>query len=190
MKNTETQQDNAISLAYTKFFAKFNEHETLDVSKWNLIDLLAYFCKRYEKHYGVKYTFRFNNTAPSKSYEMYRMKSLAQMITAEVPVLKDYIDWLFETEVVARKKRITALGFITNVELVNKYKFQYLVPNASIDRTTKLPSNYQKIIDDLCIIPLNTYGDLAFIYRDVEYKDVMDALVKAGMDIKTLDRVK
>jgi hypothetical protein len=188
-KSMETQQENEISSAYTKFFAKFKNHETLDISKWSLIDLLAYFCKRYEKHYGVKYTFRFNNNVPSKSYEMYRMKSLAQMITSDVAVLKDYIDWLFETEVVARKKRITALGFITNVELVNKYKFLKLIPNASIDRTTLLPANYLAIVKQYTA-PINNYGDLAFVKDNEDYKEMMEKLVEAGFDMKILEKVK
>jgi hypothetical protein len=183
----ETQQDNEISPAYTKFFAKFNEHETLDISKWSLIDLLAYFCKKYENHYGVKYTFRFNNNAPSKSYEMYRMKSLAQMITSDVAVLKNYIDWLFETEVIARKKRITALGFITNIELVNKFKF--MKPNDNIDRSTLLPANYMNIIKSFNA-PISNYGDLALIKDSEDYGEMMRALVVAGFDVKILDKVK
>jgi hypothetical protein len=188
-----------ISPAYQRFFARLPEHATLDTPKWGVVHILGYFCARYKKHYGIDYTFRFNNPAPSKSYEIFRIKSLAQMLSSDPTILKDYIDWLFETEVIARKKRITALGFITNVELVNKYKFERLLPGRTIDRATPLPPNYWQVIQNHGSIHtknIKTYGDLVFFKMGLnefsEPKDIelFKELKKAGMSMEMLGKVK
>ena len=40
---------------YKKFFAKFEEIETLDVSQWKVAHILGYFCKKYKETYGVHF---------------------------------------------------------------------------------------------------------------------------------------
>jgi hypothetical protein len=194
---TDPQLTDPISPAYQRFLNKLPEHATLDISKWGVVHILGYFCARYKKHYGVDYTFRFNNPAPSKSYEVYRIKSLAQMLSSDPTILKDYIDWLFETEVVARKKRITALGFITNVDLVNKYKFLKLAMGSkTIDRATKLPKQYIDAMAKHNVLIFD-YGTLAFVKQCVDagteeqhYADAINELKKIGMDLEILKRVK
>ena len=53
---------------YRQFFLKFPEIETLDTKDWKPVHLLAYFCKKYEEQYNMKYTFKFNSPSPLKCF--------------------------------------------------------------------------------------------------------------------------
>jgi len=189
MKNIDPQLTDAVSTAYQKWFAQFPEIETLPTKDWRPVHVIAYWVKLYKNHYGVDYTFKFNHTAPSKSWEIQNIKKISQQLSSDPQILKDYLDWFFQTIIVAKQKRITSIAILANPIDVNKYKFLKLIPNANIDRSTPLPPNYMTIIKSFNA-PINNYGELAFIRESEEYRGLMDALVGAGMDLKILDRVK
>lgn len=187
-----------LSIHYKKFFDKFPEIETTDIKAWSNTHVIAYFCKRYKAYYGVDYTFRFNSTAPGKSYEVFQINKLSSMLSAEPIILKDYIDYFFDTRIIAKKRRITSMAYMTDANVVNDYKFKKLLigKNINIDRTTVIPPNYTSVIRDFGS-NVRTYGDLAFVKRcvdngngDDKYKAMLVALAKAGLDISSLDRVK
>lgn len=180
------------SIHWEKFFAKFSEIESLPVEKWKETHLLAYFCALYKKHYGVSYTFKFNSTAPTKSYEIFRLRSLIQMISSDPVIIKDYIDWFFEHKIIQKKKRITSLAFVVDANHASEYKFKKLAMNTkeTIGRTTKLPPMYQQIIDEMKIA-CHTYGDLAFVAKGPsdEESEMLRRLKEKGLDLSVLDKV-
>lgn len=186
------------SVHYKKFFDKFPEISSLDVKEWDGTHIIAYFCKKYEDQYNTKYTFKFNSTAPTKSYEVFQIKKLASMLSSSPNILKDYIDWFFTNKIILRKRKITSMAFMTDANTVNEYKFKKLMIGKSIavDRSTTLPPNYIEVIRSFdCNI--NTYGELSFIKRvidnntsDPKYTEMLLQLKKSGMDIDSLDRVK
>jgi hypothetical protein len=186
----------AVSPAYKKFFDKFKQIETLETSKWEPAHIIGYFCKLYLNYYKVSYTFKFKNI-PSKSYEIYRLRELANMISSNPIILKDYIDWFFEKKIIAKKKRITSMAFLTDTIVVNEYKFSKLLIDKSkpINRAESLPTIYKNIIykyNDA----INTYGDLSFLKMtlgpdtDPKYYSMMEELKIVGLNIELLDRVK
>lgn len=186
------------SIHWKKFFVQFPEIETLDVKDWGAVHILSYFCKKYENHYNVKYSFRFNSTAPTKSYEIFQTKKLASMLSASPNILKDYIDWFFETKIIAKKRRITSMAFLTDFGVVNEYKFKKLLmgKQVSIDRATVIPPNYTVIIQKHGF-KFTNYGELSFLKRCIDtgngsqaHKDMLAELSKEGMDISVLDKVK
>jgi hypothetical protein len=186
------------SIHYKKFFERFPEIETIEVKEWSATHVIAYFCKKYKAYYGLDYTFRFNSTAPGKSYEVFQIGKLANMLSAEPVILKDYIDYFFEQKIINRKRRITSLAFLTDANVVNDYKFKKLLigKSISVDRSTAIPPNYIEVINEFGF-KLKTYGELSFVKRCVDngngnekYKDMLNALTKAGLDITLLDRVK
>ena len=71
MKDLKLNQ--AVSVHYEKFFNKFKEIDNIECKKWDISHILGYFCKKYEDFYGIKYSFKFNNSAPSKSFEVFQM---------------------------------------------------------------------------------------------------------------------
>jgi hypothetical protein len=187
------------SIHYKKFFDRFPEIESVAVNDWEGVHVIAYFCKKYEDYYGLKYSFKFNSTAPTKSYEVFQIRKLASMLSASPNILKDYIDWFFTNKIISRKRRITSMAFMTDTITVNEYKFKKLGinKNISIDRSTTLPPNYIEVITGFGQ-NISNYGELAFVKRcmdngnatDPKFREMMDALRKAGLDTNSLDRVK
>jgi hypothetical protein len=203
-KNKMTQEQNISiggypSIHWQKFFTRFPEVDTIAPRGWDNTLVIAYFCKKYKEQYQLDYTFKFNSTAPSKSYEVFQIRKLGSMLSTDAAILKNYIDWFFETKIIAKKRRITSMAFMTDANTVNEYKSKILAMNnnTSIDRSTILPPNYMKVIMEFGQ-NINTYGELAFVKMcmdngnatDEKCKEMMVALKADGMDISSLDKVK
>ena len=60
------------------FFIKFDEIDSLKVSKWKHVHLLSYFTRRYEQTYNRRYAFSFRGS-PSKCTEMVFIKKIFDM---------------------------------------------------------------------------------------------------------------
>lgn len=177
---------------YKKFFDKFKEIETLDISQWKIAHLLAYFSKKYKEAYNLNYSWKFNTPSPSKCFEVWQMNTLASKLSSNPKILKDYIDWGFENIVKRSKRRLTSISFMTSDPVVIDYKMKYLFSNKppSISRTLDLPIEYKNILIDFNV---NTYGDLAFIYQMSDMPDniklALNKLQDLGFDKSILDKI-
>lgn len=189
MKDTEVKLTDAVSPAYQKWFDQFPEIEILPIKEWKLVHIISYWTKLYKNHYSVDFTFKFNHTAPSKSFEVLQIKKISNMLSSDPEILKGYIDFFFEKIIITKKKRITSLALVADSNVINEYKKLLMNPNQSIDRTTFLPANYMNIIKSFNA-PISNYGDLAFIKDSEDYGEMMKVLVGAGFDVKVLDKVK
>lgn len=191
---------------WKKFFDQFGEIETLEVSKWKPLHLIAYFCKKYYETYNVKYSFKFNAPTPPKSFEVFQIKRLGLILSSDTTILKKYIDWAFEEKTSKAKRRLTSISFITNEELVNNYKLNVLLNNNAshnIDRSTPLPQEVYDIIFKFYGQEIKTYGDLAFL-NSAYTKGLLDTITsalfqsviesvefkKSGFDLSILGKVK
>ncbi len=181
---------------YKKFFEKFGEIETLDVTQWKTAHILGYFCKKYKETYGLDYSWKFNNPSPAKCFEVWQANTLAAKLSANPKILRDYIDWVFKNYVPKTKARFRSVSFITKDETVQDYKMNVLLAgqkNLSVDRSTSLPSNYADIIRELAGINIGTYGDLAFVSQMDPMPDnianAMNKLSEMGFDIEVLKRI-
>lgn len=186
---------------WAKFFDKFNEIETLDVSQWKVVHLLGYFIKKYKETYQIDYPWKFNNQNPNKSFEVWQMNTLAAKLSANPKILKDYIDWAYDNLVPKAKRRLTSISFMTKDEIVNPYKVDVLLggkKNLSVDRTTPLPTIFSEVVFNRMGHKFATYGDLAFvdqIYNDTQNEKhddwlaVRDELKDKGFDLEILSRV-
>lgn len=186
---------------WEKFFAQFSEIDTLENTKWKPVHLLAYFCKKYYDAYNVKYSFKFNSPSPVKSFEVFQIKKLGMLLSANPGILRDYIDWVYKEKVEKGKRRLTSISFMTNEDVVNNYKMNVLLANKKhlhIDRSTALPTDYRETIK--VVGPINTYGDLSFMYQSfksgafdvdlaLKFSDAMDKLEKLGLDLELLNRI-
>lgn len=186
-----------LSKPWQKFFAKFEEVETLKVSQWKDVHLLAYFCKRYESHYGKKFAFSFKG-APSKCTEVYMMKKLCAMLnTTNKKIVKQYIDWIFDQKIIPGKLKIRSIGYITTNGFGNEFNLHQQEIN-KIGRSTELPIEYKEIADTLKI-PIVTYGDLAFIKMAIDqspnnesrapYHTLFSALLAIGFEPSVLNNL-
>ncbi len=181
---------------WRKFFEKGQEFVTLDVNQWKIAHLLMYFENKYRETYGISYSWKYNKELPSKSFEVWQMNTLAAKLSANPKILRDYIDWVFQTHVPKTKARFRSVSFITKDETVQDYKMNVLLAgqkNLSVDRSTQLPSNYSDIIRELAGINITTYGDLAFISQMDPMPDniakAMEKLAEFGLDQNVLRRI-
>lgn len=201
MKSKKSDEENGGSLTdlpnekYQKFFSKFEEIDSLDVSEWKPVHLLGYFCKKYQDTYNVKYQFKFNNPSPTKSFEVFQIKKLASMLSANPKILKEYMDWIYENKVVKAKRRLTSISFMTVEGVVNDYKINILLKgkkNLNVDRSTPLPDKF-KVIFQQAGVTISNYGELAFLSQ---MSDMPEALTEAfqqaeqkGFDKEVLGRI-
>lgn len=180
---------------YKKFFDKFAEIETLDVSGWKPVHLLAFFCKKYKDTYSLDYKFKFNSPSPTKSFEVFQIKKLASMLTANPKILKEYIEWVYDTKVVKAKRRLTSISFMTVEGVVNEYKFDILLSgkkNLNVDRSTPLPEKFKTIFQEAGV-SISNYGELAFLSQMSDMPSpLLMAFEKAeqeGFDKEVLGRI-
>lgn len=193
VKKVQVEQLNlsdSVSETYKKFFNKFAEIETLPLKEWRTNHILAYICKKYEEYYKLKYTFKFNNPAPSKSFEVFQIKKLANMLSSDPEILKNYIDWIFQYKIIEKKKRITSLGYFTHADIVNEYKFKYLFNKkdvVGINRSDQLPENVA-ILCSTFGFDIRTYGELAFV-KKMPNQDKLFQELQSYIDINILDKI-
>jgi hypothetical protein len=182
---------------WEKFFNKFDEINYVPIKQWGNNHFIAFFCKKYKDYYNIDYEFRFNSSAPSKSYEVFQINKIASMLSTNPEILKDYIEWFWTTQIIAKKKRITSMSFMTDINTVNAYKKEFiLAPNTAIDRTTKLSTSIIEIANKFGETII-TYGDLAFMKQCIDagtagenHKHILQEIINNGFDISTLSKVK
>lgn len=180
---------------YRKFFAKFDEIETLDVSQWKIAHVLGYFCKKYKEAYGVDYHWKFNNPSPTKCFEVWQTNTLAAKLSANPKILRDYIDWVFLKHVTKAKRRLTSISFMTHDNVVVDYKMNVLLSGKKdlhIDRSTSLPSDY-KIVFETAGTAIRTYGELAFVSQMDPMPEALtqafNRIQEMGFDPEILKRI-
>lgn len=179
---------------YRQFFDKFPEIETLDVNNWKTVHILAYFCKKYKEQYGVKYNFKFNSPSPSKCFEVFQVKRLGMMLSSKPDILKEYIDWLYNTKVIQAKRKLTSISFMTAEGVVGEYKTNVLLAgkkSSNVDRSTILPSNFQNVFQEIGVFA-QSYGDLAFLAQMEQTPEMTLAFQKLeqlGFDKDIIQRI-
>lgn len=178
---------------YRKFFEQFGQIETLDVTEWKPVHVLAYFVKRFETHFGKKYEYKFNNPSPLKCFEVFQIKKLGVLLSSSPKVCRDYIDWIFDQSRAIQAKRRT-ISFITEENTVMYYKNNILLAgkkNLNVDRSTQLPLDYRTVFQDIGV-NVQSYGDLAFLFQ-MEKTPQMEAaflkLKELGFDEDIVGRI-
>jgi hypothetical protein len=178
---------------YKDFFEKFAEIESLPIDQWKPAHLIGLFCKLYKQHYNIDYKFKFNSPAPSKCYEVFQIKKLAQGLTSDPIKLKKYIEWAFQEKVKISKKRISSIAFLSHEFMITEYKLKYLsgdLREQKLQRTTMLPVEYLSVINKYGH-KISTYGELSFLSQMNNFStdQMMKELVQLGMDVEAIRRI-
>lgn len=181
---------------YAKFFAKFAELDILPIEQWKVAHLLGYFCRKYRQTYNVEYPWKFNNPNPNKCFEVWQMNTLVAKLSANPKILRDYIDWAFQTLVPKAKRRLTSISFMTKEDTVIPYKMNVLLgskKDLNVDRSTPLPGKYLEALTSNGCAGVATYGDLAFVSQmDPRPNSVvvaLDCIRELGFDLEILKRI-
>lgn len=178
---------------YKKLFEKFKEIDNLPITEWKVPHILGYFCRKYEEHYQVKYSFKFNSPSPSKCFEVFQIKKLGMLLSSNPVIIKEYIDWIYLNKVKQAKRKLTSISFMTHDSLIQDYKMKYLfnTQKNNINRSTILPNDYQQIFKEIGHI-ITTYGELAFLTQ-IEQNDMIKnsffKLKELGFDSETLTKI-
>jgi hypothetical protein len=166
MANIIENPQDGLSAAWKKFLNKFHEMDTLKVSEWKEVHILAYIDKRYEQLFKNKFSWSMKG-APSKSTEVYLIKRIfAALNTTNKNIVKDYIDWVYDYKIIPKRTHFRKIGFFLTDGFANEFLHQKL-KKKTITRSTPLPESYKAIAEELGV-EVNTYGDLAFIQMYVE----------------------
>lgn len=181
---------------WQKFFAKFLEIETLKVSKWQEVHMLAYICKRYQEHFGYKFGIAIKG-APSKCPDLYMVKQIMASIgTTNMSTIKDYIDWTFNKKIIPNNVKFKKIGYFLTPGFVNEFQLDKK-ERSIIKRSTELPKEYKEIATQLGL-EVSTYGDLAFVKLATDkagndynnpYVQLFLNLEAVGFEPKTLERL-
>lgn len=198
--NQEIEFDDFPNEKYKKFFEKFPEINSLEPKLWKPVHLLAHFAKKYQNHYNVKYKFKYNTPSPANCFEIFQIKKLSMNLTKNPETIKNYIDWAFDAKISKSKRRLTSISFLNSDEFLVFYKLNVLIPesNLNLNRSVEIPQNYKSIFSKAA--PLNTYGDLAFLYQSYKsgaldasmsekFSDSLEEAMAIGFDVSVLSRV-
>ena len=180
---------------YQKFFDKFNEIDTLPPKEWKVVNIISYFCKKYQSTYKTSYKFKFNSSSPSKCFEVFQIKKLSNLLTSDPTLLKEYIDWIYDNKVIKAKRRITSISFLTREEYMQEYKFNVLLNqnnNNTIGRSTALPDKFKNVF-----LPagykISTYGELSFLHHMTDKPSALSQAFEnaklLGLNVSILDKV-
>jgi Zn ribbon nucleic-acid-binding protein len=101
--------------------------------------LLGFFCDLYKKAYGFDYVLSLSPNGLFRGSEATFIRRLLASFGSDPIQVRDYIVWMFNTQVYNRKKKITSLAFLTVQDLISKYRFQQ-AKAAEISRNTELPA--------------------------------------------------
>ena len=92
--NQEIEFDDFPNEKYKKFFDKFAEINSLEQKLWKPVHLLAYFAKKYQNHYNVKYKFKYNTPSPANCFEVFQIKKLSMNLTKNPETIKNILNML------------------------------------------------------------------------------------------------
>jgi len=111
--------------------------------KWNHITLLAYFCYKYEKKNGVRFSLSNWKVNPGKSKESrdfarlfsefsphnYSLLPLDEKLEARVKTNKkiyNYINWMFDFKFRSGEKSVTGTGIFLLKAIINEFERMYI----------------------------------------------------------------
>jgi hypothetical protein len=184
----------AFSKPWQKFFKKFEEIDTLKVSEWKEVHILAHICRRFKQLHGIEFSITVKG-APSKSPDVYLIKRIMLMLnTSNMKVVKNYIDWVYDVKVIPKRVRFQKVGFFLTNGFANEFKF-FQKKEKEFDRSTQVPESYKHIAKEIGV-DIETYGDLAFIMlaaesnSDSKYKVLIGNLELLGLDLLKVKELK
>jgi hypothetical protein len=191
---------------WRRFEKRLQEFEDVPLEEWKEEQVLGYLLKRYRENYGIDFSLSYSNP-PTKCPEMYCVRRMLTAIGAydgsapnkiKAHVIKQYIDWVFDTIISPQKTQIKNLAYFFTQNICNQFKAVYK-KNKTITRSTELPGNY---LDAAIALDVNvrTYGDLAFAKMAIDqapdrddlssYTQLFSRLRDIGFDDSILTRLE
>jgi hypothetical protein len=122
-------------LTYSDFW---KDKEKWEAKKDHLVVLLGYFSHLYYQYYNTTYTLSLSEKGLFRGPEIHQIRRMYGMLDSNALMAKHYMEWLFETKVRQRKRKITSLGFLATPGIITEYKL-FLQRSMKIRRNTPIP---------------------------------------------------
>ncbi len=159
-KPSGIKHDGTPNAHWRKFEQRLKAFADIPLSEWKEEEILGYLLKRYTEHYQIDWALSYSGP-PSRCAEMYIVRrTMTAVGTQKASIMKQYIDWVFDKDIIPKRKQISSLAYFFAPGLCNQFRAEFR-KNSTITRTTELPQDYATIVNGLQL-SLNTYGDLAF----------------------------
>lgn len=166
--------DGTPNIYWQKFEERIAMYKDLSPTEWTDEQILGYLLHRYVEHFGIGFTLSYSG-APGKCSEMYCVRRMLTTVgTKKGHIAKEYIDWVFDENIIKRKVRVTSLAFFFTPKLCSEFKTIYRSKN-TITKTTPLPPDFIEAAQKLDL-SVNTYGDLAFAKMALDYDPTREDL--------------
>lgn len=188
-------KQNGLPNAYwRKFKDRLDSYMDTPIEQWKEDHFLGHILNKYKAQMDAEYPLSYSGP-PTKSKEIYCIRRMMLGLGTENPIIiKDYIDWVFETKITPQKLIISSIAFFFTTDFILKFK-QFQRQKNKITRATELPENYKCLAASLDV-EVNTYGDLAFAKVAIDndpqnelylpYQNLLSELSKLGFNEKML----
>lgn len=184
-------KDGSPNVYWQKFKLRLDNYGQKPIDDWSEEDFLGHILKRYKDTFGSELGLSYSGP-PTKCREIYCMKRMILTLgVSDNQIIKDYIDWTYDSVIIPSKIIITSLAYFFTVNIISQFK-QSIKKKTRLNRTSILPSAYISIIEQFNL-NLNTYGDLAFAKlmmeeeESVQFVELFNELKKVGFDDKVLE---
>lgn len=195
-KPSGLKTDGTPNVHWERFTERLKSFSFKSPTEWSEEDILGYLLDRYSKCFGMEWSLSYSGP-PTKCPEMYIIRRMLTTVgTQKGTIAKQYIDWVFDSEIIPKKKQITSIAYFFNVGLCNQFKANFKKAS-TITRTTELPNEYVNHAASLGLTVF-TYGDLAFAKQAIDcnpdeslnqYVELFSRLEQDGFDKEILNQL-
>jgi hypothetical protein len=145
---------------WRKFKDRLDSYADTPIANWKNEHFLGHILKRYKDEMKVDFGLSYSGP-PTKCKEIYCVRRMVLALGTDNPhTIKEYIDWVFDKNIIPSKVIISSIAFFFATGLILNFKAE-LRKRARITRATELPSEIQNLAVGL-ELDIRTYGDLAF----------------------------
>lgn len=195
-KPSGIKNDGTPNVPWNKFQKRLSVYNLASIQDWKPEHFLGHILKRYIDVYGINYSLSYSGP-PSKCSEIYCIKRMMSFLGGENPdplMVKEYIDWTYDSIIIPKKMQVESLALFFSSKLIREFKSKYK-KSKKITRSTTIPPQYQDFIHGLGYDDISTYGDLAFIKMALDqsqdynqdYRNLFIELTSRGFDTGQLE---
>lgn len=160
---------------------------------WNHITIMAYFLRKYEQTYGVRFSLAAYKGNPAKTKECRDFANLIKRFRSENYELKspemkneenkmvnkkiyNFINWVFDKKFSTSENTITGTRIFLNNNLINEFEAKYKRSQEKNKDSKKLESFFKKVIKLFPEVKesyaLNSKDDIKIMEQSIKFYDL------------------
>lgn len=160
---------------------------------WNHITIMAYFLRKYEQTYGVRFSLAAYKGNPAKTKECRDFANLIKRFRSENYELKspemkneenkmvnkkiyNFINWVFDKKFSTSENTITGTRIFLNNNLINEFEAKYKRSQEKNKDSKKLESFFKKVVKLFPEVKesyaLNSKDDIKIMEQSIKFYDL------------------